>query len=544
MTQLVFADLWEAVAAAVPDRPALIRGPRTISWGAADARADALAAQLLAAGLTRQSKVAAYLYNSPEYVETYFAAFKAGLAPFNTNYRYSGDELLYLFGNADAEAVIFHASFAARLDAIRARLPKLKLLIGVAEPDVPVPPWALDYEAVVSRRVGRTEAPWGRSPDDVMLIYTGGTTGLPKGVMWRQGDLFQAMGSGANLLLGLGPMTSAAEAGKRARLFDQPNSPIPPMFSISAAPLMHATGQLLSFGTFTQSGCIVALPSNHFRTEELFDEIQRLRATSIVIVGMAFAVPMLEALDREPRRWDLSCLRRIFSSGTIWNAENKQGLLRHLPQVTLIDSWGSSESLGIGMSTTSSASNAATGKFTVSERTAVFTEDGRRVRPGSGERGLVAIAGPTPLGYYKDPEKSALAFRNFEGGRWSVPGDWAIVESDGAITLLGRGALVINTGGEKVFPEEVEEALKSFPGVRDAAVVGLPDPRFGERICAVVDVSEGATVTLPLLADHVRRSLAPYKAPRGLVLAQVARQPNGKVDYAAVRAQALSALQS
>jgi len=542
MAQLIYADLWEAVASAVPERPALIRGPRSLLWRDFDARANALAQHLLDAGLTHQSKVAAYLYNAPEYLETYFAAFKAGLVPFNTNYRYSSDELWYLLDNADAEAVVFHASFAPTLDAIRARLPKLRALIAVAEPEVPQPAWADDYERVVAQRVGRVVGPWGRSADDLMFIYTGGTTGMPKGVMWRQGDLFEAMGGGTNLLLGLGPLTSVEEAGERAKLYDAPDALFPPARSIPVAPLMHATGQLISFSTLVLGGSVITLPSNQFRAEELFDEIVRVQAAGIIIVGMAFAVPMLETLEANPGRWDLTCLKRIFSSGTIWNAENKQRMLHHMPHVMFFDSLGSSEALGIGVSTTSAASETQTAHFTISERTAVFTEEGKRVQPGSGERGLVATTGFIPVGYYKDPEKSAKAFRVFEGTRWSVPGDWATVEADGSIALLGRGSLVINTGGEKVFPEEVEEAVKRYPGVRDVAVVGLPDRRFGERICAVVDAQDGAELTLPALAAHVRTQLANYKAPRDLVLSKVARQPNGKIDYQAARAVALASL--
>jgi fatty-acyl-CoA synthase len=226
----------------------------------------------------------------------------------------------------------------------------------------------------------------------------------------------------------------------------------------------------------------------------------------------------------------------------MWGAENKQGLLKHLPHIMLIDSLGSSEALGLAGSTSGGGAAAGTAKFMAGPNAAVFTEDGRRVEAGSGERGLMAVGGHTPVGYYKDEEKSAKTFRVFEGRRWSVPGDWATLEADGSITLLGRGSQVINTGGEKVFPEEVEEALKTFPGVRDAAVVGVPDPRFGERICAVVEAAGEARPTLAELSAHVKSKLADYKAPRELVLGEVGRAPNGKLDYKAIRARALEAL--
>ena len=535
-----YANLWESVAAAVPERPALIHGDRVIAWREFDRRANALAKRMLDAGLVRQSKVAAYLYNGPEYLETYFAAFKAGLAPFNTNYRYGDEELIYLFDNADAEAVVFHAAFAEMADKVRGRLPKVKVWIAVAEDGHPVPDWAEDYDAIVAEGADRIEAPWGRSADDLLLMYTGGTTGMPKGVMWRQEDLFKALGGGANLLAGLPPLETPEEAGTRAAA--AANTGTPQQISIPVAPLMHATGQFISFGQLTAGSAVATLTSRRFDPASLFDEVERLGASGLVIVGLAFAAPMLETLDANPGRWKMPTLQRIVSSGTMWSAENKQGLLKHLPQVMMIDSLGSSEALGLASSSSNAADAAPTAKFMAGPNAAVFTEDGRRVAAGSGERGLVAVGGFTPIGYYKDEEKSAKTFRTFEGRRWSVPGDWATLEADGSITLLGRGSQVINTGGEKVFPEEVEEALKRFPGVRDAAVVGLPDKRFGERICALVDYVGDEPPTLAQLSEHVKAHLADYKAPRELVLAPVGRAPNGKLDYKAVRAQALDAL--
>jgi fatty-acyl-CoA synthase len=534
-----YANLWESVAAATPGNPALIHGPRTISWRDFDARANALAQALLDAGLTQQSKVAAYLYNAPEYLETYFAAFKAGLVPFNTNYRYGGDELVYLFDNADAEAVVFHAGFADTIDKVRAKLPKVKLWIAAPEPGCPIPAWARDYDALVGAgRADQVTAPWGRSADDLVFMYTGGTTGMPKGVMWRQEDLFKSLGGGANLLQGLPALETVAEAGERARNANPAERPL----AIPAAPLMHATAQYISFGQLVAGGTIATLPSRKFDAVQLFDEIERLGATSLIIVGLAFAAPMLETLDANPGRWTLPSLRRIVSSGVMWSAENKAGILGHLPNIVLFDSLGSSEAPGLGASMSSSADAGKTARFTVGVNAAVFTEDGRQIAPGSGERGLLAVGGHMPMGYYKDEAKSAATFRTFDGRRWSIPGDWATVDADGTVNLLGRGSQVINTGGEKVFPEEVEEALKRFPGVRDAAVVGVPDPRFGERICAVVDYAGDAAPTLADFAAHVKAHLADYKAPRELVLAPVVRSPNGKLDYKAVRALALEAL--
>lgn len=539
MSAWTFADVWEAIAARQPDHPALIQGDRVVTWGQFDARADALAAHLVAQGVTADAKVAAYLYNGPEYLETYYAAFKAGVAPINTNYRYGGDELTYLFDNADAQAVIFHAGFAETLEPLRAKLPSVKRWIAVAEPGYAVPAWADDYDQVVSAPpVQRPfKAPWGRSPDDLLLLYTGGTTGMPKGVMWRQDDLFNVIGAGGHALMGLPPLEAVSDLDARLGTYPSPTT-------LVCCPLMHGTGQFSAFITLNIGGAVASLPSRHFNAMELWDEAVRLKADNIVIVGLAFSTPMLEALEANPGRWDLSNVKAMSSSGSMWSQENKRGLLSHARNAMIMDSLGSSEAVGLGASASAPGAEAATAAFMLGPNCAVFTEDGRRVEPGSGERGLVAVSGFLPIGYYKDAEKSAKTFKIMEGQRWSVPGDWAEVNLDGTLKLLGRGSQCINTGGEKVFPEEVEEALKTHPSVRDAVVVGVPDPRFGERICAVVEAEPSADPpSLDDMAAHVRSRLAAYKAPRELVVVpSIGRAPNGKVDYKASRDRALAAL--
>lgn len=534
------ADVWEAIAAAQPDLPALVQGERVINWSQMDARADALAAHILASGVGHQAKVAGYLYNGPEYLETYLAAFKAGLAPVNTNYRYGPEEIVYLFDNADAEAVVFHAGFTDLLEKIRGRLPKVKAWIAVAEPGHPVPAWAADYDTIVANAPAQrpVKAPWGRSGDDLLLLYTGGTTGMPKGVMWRQDDLFQVLGAGGNAAMGIPPATSIQELIARHAGPEHLRST-----TIVAAPLMHGTGQFSSFITLIGGGTVCALPSRKFDAVELWNEVERLKATNVVLVGLAFSTPMLEALEANPGRWDLSSVRAMSSSGSMWSQENKHGLLRHIPAAMIADSLGSSEAVGLGASASAAGAEAQTAAFMLGPNTGVFTEDGRRVEPGSGERGLVAVSGFLPAGYYKDPEKSAKTFKVMEGVRWSVPGDWAEVNTDGSLKLLGRGSVCINTGGEKVFPEEVEEALKRHAAVRDAVVVGVPDPRFGERICAVVEPEAGAAPTLQEMGDFVRDQLAHYKAPRELVIVDtIGRAPNGKVDYKTLKDHALKVL--
>jgi acyl-CoA synthetase (AMP-forming)/AMP-acid ligase II len=535
-----FADVWEAIAAVQPQRPAIIQGERVVSWGQFDARADALAAHLITRGLTRQAKVAAYLYNGPEYLEAYFAAFKGGFAPVNVNYRYGPEELVYLFDNADTEAVVFHAGFAEMVEKIRPRLPGVKTWIAVAEPGHPVSAGAEDYDSIVAQAPAQrpVRAPWGRSGEDLLLLYTGGTTGMPKGVMWRQDDLFQVIGAGGNALAGIAPASSVEELVARIQ---GPEHQRP--MTLVACPLMHGTGQFSSLIAFNVGGSVALLPSRKFSAIELWDEVDRLQATNVVIVGLAFSTPMLEALEANPGRWSLDTVKVMSSSGSMWSQENKRGLLSHARNAMILDSFGSSEAVGMGLSASAPGAEAQTAAFTPGPNGAVFTEDGRRVVPGSGERGLVAVTGFLPAGYYKDPEKTDRTFRVFEGIRWSVPGDWAEVNADGSLKLLGRGSVCINTGGEKVFPEEVEEALKTHVAVRDAVVVGVPDPRFGERICAVVEVVGGAAPTLGELSQHVHSQLAGYKAPRELVLVEsIGRAPNGKVDYAAVKARALAAL--
>ena len=538
MSNWNFADLYEGIASRIPDHPCQIQGDRIITWGQFDARTNALAADMLAAGLTHQSKVAEYLYNCPEYLETYIAAFKGGFVPANTNYRYGPEEVTYLFDNSDAEAVVFHAAFVPLVESIRGNLPKVKRWYCVADGTNAVPSWAQDYEAVVSKVIKESvRGPWGRSEEDLMFLYTGGTTGMPKGVMWRQYDLFHVLGLGGNPALGVPGAASIEE------IIDRMEPGVYGNVLLSACPLMHGTGQFSSLLAMNLGGCVVTLPNRTFDVGELLGEIERRRVQTLIIVGQAFAGPMLDSLIENPHRYDLSSLIMISSSGVMWSQENKQGLLQYIPQVILFDSFGSSEAVGMGGSVSAAGAASETAKFSLGPTCAVFTEDGRRVVPGSGERGLVAVGGNIPMGYYKDETKSAQTFRTFEGTRWSVPGDWAEILADGTLVLLGRGSVCINTGGEKVFPEEVEEVLKRHSSVRDAVAVGIPDTRFGETICGVVEAEAGATPTLSVLNEHVKSALAAYKAPRHIVVIDtIGRAPNGKVDYKRLKAYAMKEL--
>jgi fatty-acyl-CoA synthase len=317
------------------------------------------------------------------------------------------------------------------------------------------------------------------------------------------------------------------------------------MVMLPACPLMHGTGQFSAFISLQVGGSVVMLENRHFDVVELWSTVARRGVNSVVIVGDAFAKPMLAELDTNPGKYDLSSVRLISSSGVMWSRETKEGLLRHVPQAILFDSFGSSEAVGMGASASGAGQAVETAQFQLGERVQVFTEDGRAVEPGSDDVGMVAVGGYIPLGYYKDEEKTARTFRTIDGKRWSIPGDFAQVNADGTLHLLGRGTVCINTGGEKVFPEEVEEVLKQHETVRDAVCVGLPDDRFGEIICAVVEPQPGATIEDDALVEHVRARLARYKAPRKvLVVDTIGRSPAGKVDYRGLKEKALQSLQT
>ena len=529
--------IWKGIAEKDPQRPAQIFGDQFQSWGEFHQRANSLAADMQDAGLSHQSKVAQYLYNAPEYLESVFAAFLGGFVPINTNYRYGPEEIVYLFDNGDAEAVVFHGVFAELIDGVRNKLPKVKRWYMVADEVTNVPEWAIDYNAVVSRAAAPVTPATPLSGDDMLFLYTGGTTGMPKGVMWRQEDLISVLGRGGNAVQGIAAAESVEEIVSRIEVGGSGTK------ALVACPLMHGTGQFSAFIAMATGGCIVTTPNRKFDPALLWDTVEKLGVNTIVIVGIAFAGPLLEELDAHPGKWDLSSVVQMGSSGVMWNQDNKNRLLDHIPQMVITDSFGSSEAVGMGMSVAAKGAAPKTAQFALGPYCAVFTEDGRRVQPGSGERGLVAVGGAIPMGYYKDEVKSAATFRIFEDQRWTVPGDWAEVNADGSLLLLGRGSVCINTGGEKVFPEEVEEVLKTHSLIRDAVAVGIPDDRFGETICAVVETEGGAEVSLAEAADHVKARLAAYKAPRNLVLGPtIGRAPNGKVDYKRLREHALSVL--
>jgi fatty-acyl-CoA synthase len=511
-----FADVWETIAEERPAQFALVHGEGRTTWREFDARANGLAKFMLDAGLQPDDKVALYLHNAPAYMESAFAALKAGLAPVNTNYRYTGDELVQLWTNADAAAVIFHAAFAQQADAIRGRCPGVRLWLCVGESS---PDWAVPYERAAGIRAGRTLPPGGRSGNHQILIYTGGTTGLPRGVMWRQHDLFLASNTTSD------PETADLDHVRR-RLVDQ----TPPV-GLPAAPLMHGTGFVFAATILNRGGTVVTLPETSFDVPLMLDTLVREQVTDLCIVGDAFCRPMIEALDLEPGRWDLAGLRVVSSSGMAWTAAVKERLLRHAPNALLIDFLNASEASGMGRALTSKKRSATSARFQLGKNACVLGEDGHPLPPGSELAGRLAVRGHIPLGYYKDPEKTAATFPVVDGIRYAVPGDLATVGEDGAITLLGRGSTCINTGGEKVFPEEVEDAIKSHKGVADALVIGVPHVRFGQMVVAAVEWAGTGHADQDSLVDHLRGRLAGHKIPRAIMpVVSLGRGPNGKAD--------------
>ncbi|MFT4989241.1 MAG: acyl-CoA synthetase (AMP-forming)/AMP-acid ligase II [Acidimicrobiales bacterium] len=527
------ASVWEQIADAQPEALALANADTSRTWAEFDDRASRLAGALEAAGIGAGDNVACAMYNGNEYIEAEFAAFKARAAPCNVNYRYVEAELQYLIDNSDSKAVFFDSSLAERFGNVRDQLPGVQLWIQVGGDSVP--DWAVGYETVIADNepAARIE----RSGQDLWILYTGGTTGNPKGVMWPHENILMVTKRIFELLALEFPTSldqTGAAAAAIAELGATPRQ-------LAASPLMHGTAGIGALMYLTCGGAVVTMTSRSLDSDELWRTVQARQCTVASIVGDVFCTPMVDALDAAAEAgspYDLTSLASITSSGVMWSQPVKDRLLAHAHAggTTLIcnDSLGSSEGVGFAgkQSSAGKGTDTKTATFTLGPNAAVFTEDGRRVEPGSDEKGLLAVGGPIPLGYYGDPVKSAETFREIEGQRWSVPGDWATVAADGSVTLLGRGSMSINTGGEKVYPEEVEEALKLLDDVVDANVVGVPDPKWGAAVTAVVQLTDGATPADSDLVDALRSSLSGYKLPKHVIrVEKLFRSPNGKSDY-------------
>ena len=537
--EMHFATLWEAISDAVPDAAALVHGKTRRTWREFDDRAARLAAAFTTAGIGHDAKIGMYLYNGPEYLETQYAGFKVRGVPVNVNYRYLDDELWYLLDNADAEALVFHSSLADRVARVRARLPKLRLLVQVDDGGDGLDDVA-GYEATIAASTPMERI--ARSEEDLYMLYTGGTTGMPKGVMYAIGGMTAGFVTGGYPLVGLTPPSDPAHLADLVRSLSAAGGcPV----SLPTCPLMHGTGMWLgAMIPMLAGGAVVTTEHRSMDADEILSAIERERVTNLVIVGDSMCKPILRGIDdaiEAGRPHDTSSLKIMISSGVMWTAEVKEEVLERIPQVVLIDAIGSTEG-SMGTQVTARGMPTQTATFAAVPTTRVFTDDGRLVVPGSGEAGMVAAGGNVPLGYYKDPEKSARTFKVIDGARYSFPGDWATVNADGSLNLLGRGSQCINTGGEKVFPEEVEEAVKRVEGVEDCLVVGVADARFGEAITAVVSVAvDGPTPDEATIIAGVKGQLAGYKAPKRVVfVTAVPRAPNGKADYQAAKQLAVA----
>ena len=492
------ADLFERVVDVAADRTALVCGDRRLTYRELEERSNRLGHWLLSLGVKPNDHVGIYAYNCVEWVEVLLAAWKVRAAGINVNFRYVDDELRYLFTNADLVALVHGPEFTPPFDG-----PTLE----IGEP----------YDkAIAAESPERDFAP--RSGDDHYVLYTGGTTGMPKGVVWRSEDAFFGTFGGGNP--GGDPVKTEDELIEMARTNNGG------MSYLVTAPLMHGAGQWVTGIGLLAGGKVVLLDGASFNAERAWDLVHHEKVNSVAIVGDAMGRPLADALEANPDRWDLSSLFVIGSGGAALSPTVKEQLARLLPNTFVLDSFGASETGIQGRATEGR-------RFAVGDDCAVFDDNLQRVVPGSGVIGRLGQKGRVPLGYYKDPKKSAETFFEVEGSRWAFAGDMATVEADGTITLLGRGAASINTGGEKVFPEEVEDVLKAHPDVFDALVVGVPDERWGERVAAVVQLRPGVPEpTLDALQAHCREHLAGYKVPRQLhVVEKVSRQPSGKPDY-------------
>jgi acyl-CoA synthetase (AMP-forming)/AMP-acid ligase II len=532
------ADLFESVVDVVPDREALVYvdhpgtgEERRLTYAELDAAANRVAHHLLDAGIAPGEHLGLHLYNGVEYLQTVLGCLKARIVPVNVNYRYVADELVHLYRDADLAALVFDAEFTERVAAALPRTEKLRHLVRVGVPPDGAPPLDAmaftDAEAAASPLRGFAR----RSADDLFIIYTGGTTGMPKGVMWRQEDLFFA-GLGGGAPTGE-PVSRPEELAERVAAGGDGITFFP------TPPLMHGTSTLTAFIGFNFGQRIVI--HRKFVPHEVLRTIERERVTSVSLVGDAMLRPLIDALNGPLKGCDLSSVFSVSSSGAIMSDTVREQFTALAPDVLLLNNFGSSES-GFNGTATDDSGPAAGFRLRVNARTAVVDPVTYEPVPPGGT-GRVAQRGHVPLGYYKDPAKSKETFFRRGGERWVLLGDMATVDEDGIVTVLGRGSQCINTGGEKVYPEEVEQALKSHPDVYDALVAGVPDHRWGNQVTAVVQLRAGvAAPTLAAIQAHCRTRLAGYKIPRRLVIApEIQRSPSGKADYRWARAVATEA---
>ncbi len=513
------ADLFEHAVDQFGDREYLVVGDRRRTYREMDERANQLAHHLRAQGVGAGDHVGIYGLNSIEWVETVWATFKLRAVWININYRYVEDELAYLFDNADLKALLHDPEYTERVDGVLHKLPQLshRLVFGP------------EYEAALAAQSKERDF-HPRSADDIYILFTGGTTGMPKGVVWRHEDVLFALGGGLDIMTGV-PIEKPQDLAAKGHA-----SPMQLTF-LPIAPLMHGASQWAVMGQSFTGNRVVLIPK--FEPHEVWRLVQDEGVNAIMITGDAMGRPLIEALEEEPSKsYDLSSLFSLSSTAAVFSPSVKDQFIERFPNVVLTDSIGASESGANGVLRVKKGETAMKSGPTVSpvSGTVVITDEGEHVEPGSGTIGKVARTGWIPLGYYNDEVKTAETFKEFGGRRYVVPGDFATVEEDGSITLLGRGSQSINSGGEKIFPEEVEAAIKSHPDVYDAVVVGVPDDKWGQRVAAVVELRDGVSPAIDLMLEsiqvHCREKVSGYKIPRQLHLVKaMQRSPSGKPDY-------------
>ncbi len=524
---LNIADLAEHAIDAVPDRVALICGDEQLTYAQLEERANRLAHYLIDQGVKKDDKVGLYCRNRIEIVIGMLGIVKAGAILVNVNFRYVEGELRYLFDNSDMVALIHERQYSDRVANVLPDTPRIKTVLVVEDgSDLDYQRYGgVEFETALAQ--GSPERDFGpRSEDDIYLLYTGGTTGFPKGVMWRHEDIYRVLFGGTDFATG---EPVADEYGLARQAKDNP-----PMIRLPIPPMIHGATQSATWMALFTGHTVVLTPE--FDADQIWRMIHEHKVNLLFFTGDAMARPLLDALlaaQGAGEEYDLSSLFLLASTAALFSTSLKEKFLELLPNRIITDSIGSSET-GFGGTSIVAKGQSHTGgpRVTIDKSTVVLDDDGNEVQPGSGVRGVIAKRGHIPVGYYKDEKKTAETFKTFHGVRYAIPGDYAEVEADGSVTMLGRGSVSINSGGEKIYPEEVEAALKGHPDVFDALVVGVPDPRFGQHVAAVVQPREGARPALTDLDTFVRTQIAGYKVPRSLWLVdEVMRSPAGKPDY-------------
>jgi 3-oxocholest-4-en-26-oate---CoA ligase len=526
---LNIADLAEHAIDAVPDRVALICGDEQLTYAQLEEKANRLAHYLMDQGVNKDDKVGLYCRNRIEIVIAMLGIVKAGAILVNVNYRYVEGELRYLFENSDMVALVHERQYSDRVANVLPDTPNVKTILVIEDGsdvgDQAHRRYGVEFYSAIAQ--GSPERDFGeRSAEAIYLLYTGGTTGFPKGVMWRHEDIYRVLFGGTDFATG--------EFVKDEYDLAKAAAQNPPMIRYPIPPMIHGATQSATWMAIFSGQTIVLAPE--FSADEVWRTIHQHKANLLFFTGDAMARPLLDALlaaQKKGEAYDLSSLFLLASTAALFSPSIKEKLLELLPNRVITDSIGSSET-GFGGTSIVAAGAPHSGgpRVTIDQRTVVLDDDGNEVKPGSGVRGVIAKKGNIPVGYYKDEKKTAETFRTFNGVRYAIPGDYAQVEADGTVTMLGRGSVSINSGGEKIYPEEVEAALKGHPNVFDALVVGVPDPRYGQHVAAVVQARPGCRLSLSELDSFVRSEIAGYKVPRSLWLVdEVKRSPAGKPDY-------------